>query len=77
MFGLEKRQPVLTVLIVYGQYLESATDVYAEEEKFGGSYTALGLEVAVNPGARGRSSPDTKYSYSSKNIILRIFSNNF
>ncbi len=53
---------MLTVLIVivYGHYLESATEVYAEEEKFGGSYTALGLEVAVNPGARGRSSPDTK-----------------
>ncbi len=57
----------------YGLYLESATDVYAEEEKFGGSYTALGLEVAVNPGARGRSSPDTKHSYSLKISFLEFF----
>jgi hypothetical protein len=47
--------------------------VYAEEEKFGGSYTALGLEVAVNPGARGRSSPDTKYSYSFKHHSKNFF----
>ncbi len=47
--------------------------MYAEEEKFGGSYTALGLEVAVNPGARGRSSPDTKILVQIKTSFFDFF----